>query len=97
MFARLTILQVETARINEFIKSYERLVITVARCQEGYKRDLMLTDQKTGKIIAITFWESKQDATATEISGHYQQEVGRFTDYFTNPPVREGYEVSIQR
>jgi len=97
MFARLTIVQVKTEKIDEFIKSYEHLVIPVARCQEGYKGDLMLTDHKTGKGISITFWESEQDATATEISGYYQQQVGRFKDYFTKPPVKENYEVSIQR
>jgi len=97
MFARLTIVQVKTAKITEFVKSYERLVIPVAKHQEGYIGDLMLTDYKTGKNISITFWESERAATATEISGYYKQQVGRFTDYFTNPPVREGYEVSIQR
>lgn len=56
----------------------------------------MLTDRKTGKGISIALWESEQDAVANEKSGYYQQQVGRFKDYFTKPPVQEAYEVSVQ-
>jgi heme-degrading monooxygenase HmoA len=56
----------------------------------------MLTDRKTGKGISITLWESEQDAIANEKTGYYQQQVGRFKDFFTKPPVQEGYEVDIQ-
>ena len=97
MFARLTVVQVETDKIGEFVKLYEQLVLPVAKFQEGYKGDLMLTDDKTGKSISITFWDTERHATATETSGYYQQQLGRFKDYFTKPPVKEGYEVSIQR
>jgi len=96
MFARLTTVQVKTDKIDEFIKLYGRLVIPAAKWQKGYKGDLMLTDHKTGKGISITLWESEQDAIGNEISGYYQQQVGRFKDYFTKPPVKENYEVSLQ-
>jgi heme-degrading monooxygenase HmoA len=96
MFARITIVQVEIDKMNGFIKSYGRLVVPAAKCQKGYKGDLLLTDPKTGKGISITFWESERDANENEISGYYQQQVGRFRDYFTKPPVKEGYEVSLQ-
>ena len=96
MFARITIVQVEIDKMNGFIKSYGRLVVPAAKCQKGYKGDLLLTDPKTGKGISISLWESEQDAIANDKSGYYQQQVGRFKDYFTKPPVQEGYEVSIQ-
>jgi heme-degrading monooxygenase HmoA len=96
MFARLTIVQVKVDKIDEGVKIYGDNVVPAAKSQKGYKGILMLTDRKTGKGISIGMWESEQDAIANEISGYYQQQVGRFKDHFTKPPVQEGYEVSIQ-
>ena len=96
MFARLTIVQIKVDKIDEAIKIYGDNVVPAAKSQKGYKGILMLTDRKTGKGISIAMWESEQDAIANEKSGYYQQQVGRFKDYFTKPPVQEGYEVSVQ-
>jgi len=96
MFARLTIVQVKVDKIDEVIEIYGDNVVPAAKSQKGYIGILMLTDRKTGKGISIAMWESEQDAIANEKSGYYQQQVGRFKDYFTKPPVQEGYEVSIQ-
>jgi heme-degrading monooxygenase HmoA len=96
MFARLTIVQVKPDKVDDVIKIYGDHVVPSAKGQKGYKGIFMLTDRKTGKGISITMWESEQDAVANEKSGYYQQQVGRFKDYFTKPPVQEGYEVSLQ-
>ena len=96
MFARLTIVQVKPDAVDEVTKIYRDKVVPAAKSQKGYKGILMLTDRKTGKGISIVMWESEEDAIANEKSGYYQQQVGRFKDYFTKPPAQEGYEVSIQ-
>ena len=96
MFARLTIVQVKQDDVDNVIKLYGDTVVPAAKSQKGYKGILMLTDRKTGKGISISMWESEQDAIANDKSGYYQQQVERFKDYFTKPPVQEGYEVSIQ-
>src|SRR5512136_192708 len=96
MFARLTIVQVKADKMEEVIKIYGDHVVPSAKGQKGYKGILMLTDRKTGKGISITLWESEQDAIANEKTGYYQQQVGRFKDFITKPPVQEGYEVDIQ-
>jgi len=36
------------------------------------------------------------DAITNEHSGYYKEQVGRFAEYMTAPPVQEGYEVSVQ-
>jgi len=96
MFARLTIVQVKADKMDEVIKIYGDQVVPAAKSQKGYKEILLLTDRKTGKGISITLWESEQDAIANDKSGYYQQQVARFKDHFTKPPVQENYEVSIQ-
>ena len=96
MFARLTIVQMKIDKFDETIKIFEESVLPAAKSQKGYRGSYLLTDRKTGKGIALTLWDSEEDAVVNEQSGYYQEQVGKFKQFFTAPPVREGYEVSIQ-
>ena len=96
MFARLMIVPVKSDKIDETIKVYAESVIPAAKSQKGYRGAYLLTDRKTGKGVSITLWDSEEDAIANEQSGYYQASVGKFKDFFTAPPIREGYEVSVQ-
>ena len=95
MFARLTIVQMKIDKIDEAIKLYEESVVPAAKSQKGYVGIYLLTDRKTGKGVSIAVWDSEEDAIANEQSGYYQEQVSKFKDVFTAPPVREGYEVSV--
>ena len=95
-FARLTITQSKIESFDEMVKLYSESVVPAAKSQNGYLGILLLTDRTTGKAISIALWESEEDAIANEKSGYYQEQVGKFKDYFTAPPVREGYEVSVK-
>jgi heme-degrading monooxygenase HmoA len=96
MFARLTIVQVKSDKMDETIKIYEDSVVPAAKSQKGFQGTYLLTDRNTGKGIACTLWDSEEDAIANEQSGYYQEQVGKFKDVFTASPVQEGYEVSVQ-
>ena len=96
MFARVTIIQVKSDKIDESAKIYNESVIPAAQSQKGYQGTYLLADSKTGKGMAITRWASEEDAIANEQSGYYQEQLDKFKDVFTAPPVREGYEVVAQ-
>ena len=96
MFARLTIVQMKTDKLDETIKIFEDSVVPASKSQKGFQGCYLLTDRNTGKGIACTIWESEDDAVANEQSGYYQEQVGKFKDFFTAPPVQEGYEVAVQ-
>jgi len=96
MFARLTIVQGKIDKTDETIKLYEESVIPAIKSQKGFRGAYLLTDRKTGKGISIGLWDSEEDAIANEQSGFYQEQLSKFKDFFTAPPVREGYEVSVQ-
>jgi heme-degrading monooxygenase HmoA len=95
-FARVTITQSKMESLDEMVKLYSESVVPAAKSQKGYLGILLLTNRETGKSISITIWESEEDAIANEKSGYYQEQVDKFKDYFTAPPVREGYEVSVK-
>ncbi len=96
MFARFTIVQVSPDKIDETIKLYEESVVPTAKSQKGYKGMTLFTDRKTGRGYSISIWESEEDAIANEHSGYYKEQVGKFAEYLTAPPVQEGYEVTVQ-
>ncbi len=96
MFARLTIVQMKTDKMDETIKIFEDSVVPAAKSQKGYQGAYLLTDRNTGKGISCSLWDSEEDAIANEQSGYYQEQVGRFKDFFTAPPVQEGYEFSVK-
>ncbi len=96
MFARLTIVQVKSDKLDETIKIFEESVVPAAKSQKGFRGGYLLTDRKTGKGISITLWDNEEDAIANEQTGYYQEQVSKFKDCFAALPVREGYEVSLQ-
>jgi heme-degrading monooxygenase HmoA len=96
MFARLTIVQVKVEKMDETIKLFDESVIPAAKSQKGFRGGYLLSDRKTGKGISMVLWDSEEDAVANEKSGYYQEQVAKFTDLFSAPPAREGYEVSLQ-
>ena len=96
MFARVTVSQIKVDKVDETIKIVEESVLPAAKSQKGYRGAYLFTDRKTGKGLMISLWDSEEDAVASEESGYYQEQVAKFKDFFTAPPVREGYEVSLQ-
>lgn len=96
MFARVNLNQVSVEKVDEVIKIWEEGIIPAAKSQKGFCGAYLLTDRKTGKGMGITLWESEEDAITNEESGYYQEQLSKFKNVFIVPPVRVGYEVSVQ-
>jgi len=96
MFARVTMIQVKSDKIDEAVKIYSENVTPARKAQKGSRGAYLLTDRNTGKGMAITLWDSEEDVVANERSGYYQEQLSKFKDVFAAAPVREGYEVSYQ-
>lgn len=96
MFARITITQMKTDKMQEAIRLYKESVVPTAKSQKGFCGIYLLSDFKTGKGLSISMWDSEEDAIANENSGYYQEQLGKFKDFFTTPPSQEGYEVTAE-
>ena len=96
MFARLFPFQFNVDKLDEAAKRFEDRIIPALKIQKGFRGVYLMTDHKTGKGISMTLWDGEADAIADEESGKYQERKSWFNDFFTAPPVREGYEVSAQ-
>jgi len=98
MFARLTMVpQFKMDQIDKATKFYEESIVPVSRSQKGYRESWLLIDRKTGKGIAITMWDSEEDAIANEKSGYYQEQLVKYMGFLVSPSyIREGYDVVLQ-
>ena len=96
MFARLFPFQFNVDKLDEFAKRFEDRIIPAVKLQKGFCGIYLMTDRKTGKGYSVSLWDSEEDAIANEQSGYYQEQVGKFAEYFIAPPVQEGCEVSVQ-
>jgi len=94
--ARVSIAQSQPGKADEVIRIHRDSVVPAAKQQKGFKGLYLLTDRKTGKGITISLWETEADMTAGEASGFYQQQVAKFKDILSAPPVREAYEVTVR-
>ena len=76
-------------QMDEAISRYRDSVMPVVSARNGCVGTVVLTDDSTGKIIAISLWESEADMMASQPPGDVDAISG-------GPPVREQYEVSVQ-
>jgi heme-degrading monooxygenase HmoA len=96
MYARITQVQTQPDKMDEAVSIYRDSVVAALKVQKGYRASYMLSDRATGKGMAVTIWESLEDMQASESSGFYNEQLGKFAPLLTAPPVREVYEVSVQ-
>jgi heme-degrading monooxygenase HmoA len=95
MFARHVTTEVKKDKIEKALKIYEESVIPEGKAQEGYRGIYLLANKETGKIISISFWDSKEHAIVNENSGYFREQVEKFNGILISPPVKEGFDVSI--
>ena len=88
--------QVNAEKIDEVIKIFDEMVVPATKTLKGFSGAYLLTDRKTGKGYALSLWDSEEDTLANEQSGYYKEQVSRFAEYMTAPPVQERYEVALQ-
>jgi len=90
MHARVTNRQLQPAKIDEAIRIYRDQTFPAVRGQKGFKAGYVLTNRRTGKLIAISLWDTEAD-----IADMTATQPGRFADAVAGPATREQYEVSL--
>jgi heme-degrading monooxygenase HmoA len=95
MHARTGTLQLSPKRIDAVIQQLETEQIPRYRDQQGYKGFTVLADRQSGKVIGITYWESKADLEASDELGSQARAQAAATGGATAEPVREVFEVAL--
>lgn len=94
MFSRVTLLEIDTLRIDldAAVDLYRDDVLPGLREQEGYEGVVVLASPE-GKGMLISFWETEEGAR--DASGFAAAELERYMTMFKAPPGREQYEVML--
>lgn len=96
MWARATITQSDPNKLAEEKRIFDEEVAPIAKETRGFKGAIVLSDPSTGKGMAITLWETREDMIANEESGFWQEQIDKFSSVMTGPARREHYEVTSE-
>ncbi len=93
MFARVTLLEIDTMRvgIDEAASLFREQVMPRMREEDGYQGVVALVTPE-GKGMIVTFWDTEEEAA--DASGFASEELERNMTLFRSPPGRELYEVA---
>jgi hypothetical protein len=96
MYARTTLLEIDTLRISvdDALELFEAAVMPRVREQPGFCGVYVLTTPE-GRAMLISFWETAAQADASADTGWYPEVLSEFTTLFRSPPGREHYEVRV--
>ncbi len=98
MVARVTSAEIDPVRQNprRAVERFESELIPALQEQEGYEGCYVLLSEE-GKVLVITLWSSDEAARATRLSGFYQAQIEKISEFvvFRAQPGREAYEVVV--
>jgi hypothetical protein len=96
MYARTTLLEIDTVRVSldDALAEFERSVLPRLREQPGFRGLYALTTPE-GRAMLVSFWETAAQADASEGSGWYPDVLAQYMTLFRAPPGRERYEVRV--
>ena len=66
MFARVSTFEGDTEQVDELIRYAEERVLPALEELDGFSGILGLADRQSGKVVAVTLWESEQAMRASE-------------------------------
>jgi heme-degrading monooxygenase HmoA len=96
VFARLTLLEVDTMRVSvdSAVELFEQAILPELQKQTGYA-GVVVMSTPTGSGALLSFWESAEASEAGAPSGWYPETLEKYMTIFKSPPGRERYEVAF--
>ncbi len=76
MFARLSEFEAHPRHLDEMHREGLEHVLPALRMQDGFGGGLVLANRQSGKVIAVTLWESERARDATEEAAHWLRDFG---------------------
>ena len=97
MEARVLTYEIPPAKLADAVRAWEEKVMPALRGQAGFGGGLLLTNQDSGKTLAISMWEADADRETYEASGEFKALLADVEQVIAGPPSIEHYDVSIRQ
>lgn len=96
MFARVTLLEIDTLRVSldDALATFERDVVPRLRMQPGYRGVYAMTTPD-GKALLLTLWATAEEADSDGTNDWYRDVLAEYVTLFKAPPGRGTYEVRL--
>lgn len=95
MHARVSTLQMDPERIDESIAQLEEEDVPKLQELDGFKGLTVLVERASGRVVATSYWSSKETMDAAEEAGREARERAARTGGASGEPQVERFEVAI--
>ena len=93
MYTRNVSMKLKVNSAQEFTRTLENEVIPVLRKQKGFKDEITLVAAERNEVVAISFWDRKEDAEAYNRE-KYPEIVKMLSKVVEGTPRVESFEVA---
>ena len=95
MYIRMTFVRFKSDKKEAARKLYNNEVIPTHKGRPGLRFvHLLESMDHMDEGIAVTAWDTKEDALAYEQAGDYQELLGKFEDLLEGEPQLKSYQIS---
>ncbi len=95
MFTRINTIKGKPERVDEVSRYYRDQVIPEFKKMHGFKKAYFLADRKTGRLIAITMWETEKDMLSSAAGVSPLRSKAVQMAEASQPPKVETYEITV--
>jgi heme-degrading monooxygenase HmoA len=95
MFARQSTLLGKPDQIDGAIRNFNERIHPALRQLTGFAGTELMTDRKSGKVVAITFWETEQALRDSESKADELRRSAATQVQATTEPLVERFEVAM--
>ncbi len=95
MYAKVTNIKFPSGMRAEVVRVAQGLA-PILRGQRGFEGLQVLTDPNEGEGIIVSFWETEDDAKASEASSSYIGQMSMMSSFLYEPLAPKTYEVSVR-
>ena len=96
MYARVNTILGSADKVEDGIRQFRETTIPAAKGMKGFKGAYFLADRKSGKVLAITLWETEADLRASSPAVARLRAQGTQAMAAAALPGVDMYEVVIQ-
>ncbi|HEX3623436.1 MAG TPA: hypothetical protein VHT97_14070 [Acidimicrobiales bacterium] len=93
MEARVVIAEANAGQLDDLANFWDHEALQDIRGLDGNRGFLLLADPDTNRVIAISLWDTKEEAQAA--GGKFQEHAAQFQQFMSNEPSREDFDVRI--
>jgi quinol monooxygenase YgiN len=94
MFARIVSLNLKSNTHKQFSELFDKQILPALRKQQGFKDEILLVDPGAPKVVAISIWDSKENADAYETKT-YPDAVKSLSEVISGSPEVQTYQVAF--